>query len=616
MCPSQRFPLTPRAQGSTQEGTHFRRNGDHLVLTAAESAHMAQIARKLRASGSEQPHLSPARAPSSPSRQGLPPASLGRGPLPAPSRVLQPPTEEGLKPPAVLVVDDRPQALQLVEALLKGLVQAVRKATSGEEALEILAKEDFAVVLLDVRMRGLDGFEVARRMREVERTRLTPIIFLTGVQMADSDVLQGYAAGAVDYLLKPLDPFILRSKVAVFVELYQKSREIERQARELERQQNFIDRLLRQVPVGMAFFDRSSVCRMVNSEFLRLTGLARGMVAGGSVERALEGLGVDASLWQTVLRTGEVVRATGLPSPARPDKAARAPCVDLEALPVAGEGGFPEGVLIILHDVTDRAEIERLQAAHIDSLEHIDALKDQFLGMLSHELRTPLNFIVGFASVLEDEVAGRLNEDQAKYVKRILTGSNVLCSLVDDLLDLSRIQAGKFALNCERVDFCAAARDVLTNLLPLAEQKSISLIDKLPCDLPALTSDRNRIGQILVNLVNNAIKFTDEGGSVSIRARVEDESLLCEVQDTGIGIAPEDQERLFHPFTQVDMSSTRKAGGTGLGLSICRALVEAHGGTIGVNSTPGEGSVFWFRIPMVNPRCGCSLGEAEKGMSE
>ena len=256
-----------------------------------------------------------------------------------------------------------------------------------------------------------------------------------------------------------------------------------------------------------------------------------------------------------------------------------------------------------LMDVTERARLEeereRLHDEQVKALRRADTLKDQFLSILSHELRTPLNAIQGFGSILEDELAGPLTPQQHAYLKKILHGSDVLLALVNDLLDMSRIQAGKFSLTISQMRLQEAIADVTGSLDALAQRKGQTLTVDVPADLPAIQADEQRVCQALTNLIGNAVKFTHEGGHIRVQARVErGRFLLIEIEDDGPGIAPDDIPRLFQRFTQLDMSLTRHAGGTGLGLSITKALVEAHGGEIGVRSRPGAGSTFWFTLPV------------------
>jgi PAS domain S-box-containing protein len=259
-----------------------------------------------------------------------------------------------------------------------------------------------------------------------------------------------------------------------------------------------------------------------------------------------------------------------------------------------------EGQVAFTSFIRDMSEHKAAEAARqqLEAMKQADVLKDQFLGILSHELRTPINAITGFGSVLDDGAAGEMTETQRRYVKRMLASADSLLALVNDLLDMSRIQAGKFSLSARPVSLPTTVREVLAMLAPLAEQRHHQLIDEVPADLPTLLADPQRVSQVIANYLNNAIKFTPDGGTIRVRARVDGEVLRCEVQDSGEGIAAADLPKLFQRFGQLDMGNTRKANGAGLGLSISKALIEAHGGAVGVASRPGEGATFWFTLPL------------------
>jgi signal transduction histidine kinase len=230
------------------------------------------------------------------------------------------------------------------------------------------------------------------------------------------------------------------------------------------------------------------------------------------------------------------------------------------------------------------------------SLMDADRHKDEFLAVISHELRTPLNFITAFASLMADDEVERLQTNQRLYLSKIEHGAERMLHLVNNLLDMSRIQAGRLSIVREELDLGMVIHDVLQSLKPLSDSKGLAV--EMNVDVPeAVFLDGARIFQVVANLVSNAIKFTPEGGKIEVEARLEHDIALLSVTDTGPGIAEEDMTRLFQPFTQLDMSYTRKDGGAGLGLSICQALVVAHGGTIGLTSRMGEGSRFWMTLP-------------------
>ena len=276
-------------------------------------------------------------------------------------------------------------------------------------------------------------------------------------------------------------------------------------------------------------------------------------------------------------------------------------------VPILDAAGAPLYLLGISNDITElkaaQAEIEALTsrlATQVEELEaayarlqELDRLKSNFVNSVSHELRTPLTSIMGYSEFLEDEIGGTLAPEQQKFVAQIQAGTQRLQRLVDDLLDFARIDAGTFTLRIAEADFCARAREVAASVQPQMEGAHLTLA--VACEGPLLLAmDPQRIGQVLINLLSNALKFTPEGGRITVRARPEAGGVRCEVTDTGVGIAADDLPKLFQRFSQLPGS---QAGGTGLGLSICKALVEAHGGTIGVESEPGRGSTFWFTLP-------------------
>jgi PAS domain S-box-containing protein len=261
--------------------------------------------------------------------------------------------------------------------------------------------------------------------------------------------------------------------------------------------------------------------------------------------------------------------------------------------------GKPARMVGATQDISERVANERLQREKLEAHEQAARLKDQFLGIVSHELRTPINAIMGFASILDDGVAGELTAEQRRYTGRILGSADLLLALVDDLLDLSNIQAGRLVLAREPVDFRALATETVEFLAcTLATHRCAVTLD-VPEGLPRLEADPRRVRQVLMNFLTNAAKYRDERDCrITVRARAVDGRLLCEIADTGIGIAEADLPRLFKPFSQLDMSNTRRRGGTGIGLSIAKTIVEAHGGEVGVRSTPGVGSTFWFSLPL------------------
>ena len=250
----------------------------------------------------------------------------------------------------------------------------------------------------------------------------------------------------------------------------------------------------------------------------------------------------------------------------------------------------------------------------LEEMREADQLKSQFLANMSHELRTPLNSIIGFSKVILKGIDGPITDTQKEDLTAIYNAGQHLLGLISDMLDISRIEAGKLDLSFETVDVHEVIQGVTSTAIGLVKDKPIEFVMDIPDDLPQIRADRIRVRQVLLNLVSNAGKFTEEG-QISVSARhILGEGrgeILIAVADTGIGIAPKDVEKLFEPFSQVDPSPTRKSGGTGLGLSIARHLVELHGGRIWVESTLGEGSTFAFTLPLEPPE-----GEGDRDLDE
>lgn len=264
---------------------------------------------------------------------------------------------------------------------------------------------------------------------------------------------------------------------------------------------------------------------------------------------------------------------------------------------VLDDAGRLVGFAKVIRDLSEINMAEK-QAREIELNRRMDCLKDQFLSLVSHELRTPLTAIFGYAALLSENEHDRLTAEQDQYARSILGATADLTTLINNLIDLTTLQAGKLHLDPAPLNFSEVVLGAIHAVQPKAQEKHLWLANHANPDLPEMIGDATRIAQVVINVVANAIKFTPAGGRIDIRAFVDDGFMRCEVSDAGPGISPEDLEKLFKPFSQGDMSATRDYGGLGIGLSISKTLVEAHGGHIGVMSAPGKGSTFWFTLPM------------------
>ncbi|MGR8920929.1 MAG: ATP-binding protein, partial [Gammaproteobacteria bacterium] len=254
---------------------------------------------------------------------------------------------------------------------------------------------------------------------------------------------------------------------------------------------------------------------------------------------------------------------------------------------------FADQAVIAIENARLFREIE--QKSH--QLEVANQHKSDFLANMSHELRTPLNAVIGFSEVLLERMFGDLNEKQEDYLRDIHSSGKHLLSLINDILDLSKIEAGRMELDVEDFDLNGALDNALTLVRERAERHGITLGLETEGELGSFRADQRKFKQVMLNLLSNAVKFTPDGGTVSVRAKLDGDVLAVAVADTGIGIDPADQETIFDEFRQAGGDYTNKQEGTGLGLSLTRRIVELHGGTIGVESAPGEGSTFTFTLP-------------------
>jgi PAS domain S-box-containing protein len=285
--------------------------------------------------------------------------------------------------------------------------------------------------------------------------------------------------------------------------------------------------------------------------------------------------------------------------------------VEISTTPIKQEG---EVVVIgFVRDITERKRMQReleerseqllaQQQQLLDKTEEVaraNQLKSQFLANMSHELRTPLNAVVGFSELMLDEVPGKINEDQRQCLTDILQSSRHLLSLINEVLDLSKIESGRLEFRQEEVALTEVLESLTRTMMPILTPRQQSLDISLEEGLPPIRSDMGRLGQVLLNLVDNASKFTPDGGKLRVEAVRDGDWCQISVIDNGIGIQKEDQERIFEPFSRLDNPLGRQRGGTGLGLTLVKQIVEKYGGKIWVDSEPGPGSRFTFTLPFV-----------------
>ncbi len=521
--------------------------------------------------------------------------------------------EPGAAQASILIVDDHPANLLAFEAILAPLGHRLVKVASGDEALKQILQRDFALILLDVQMSGMNGFETAALVKQHPRSRHIPIIFITALSRDADHVFRGYSQGAVDYLLKPFEPEILRSKVTVFIDLYLKGETIKLQERMLrQREREVVERrsqhryrsLLDSMPQCVWAANSEGEIYYWNRASLAYCGVIADQITRDSFwqvihpdERPL----VEAD-WDGTIHDGHRAFQRELRLRRASDEAYRWHLGRM--VPERNEQGAVVGWIVTAVDIEDhkRAE-EELQRAIVQ--------RDDFLSVASHELRTPLTSLKLEVANLERLAernqgvvpAPRLGEK----LRKIGGQADRLHRLINDLLDVSRISSGRLEMEIEDVDLTQLAYEVGARF----QDEAVRAGCELTIDAPGAVTgrwDRSRLEQVITNMLTNALKY-GQGKPICVKVEGRQEgdsgqtgdggqaggSARLSVRDHGVGIAVEDQGRIFDRFERA--SSSRSFGGIGLGLWIVKQIVHALDGEVRVESAIGAGATFVVELP-------------------
>lgn len=581
------------------------------------------------------------------------------------------PADSSTKEPAeekisILIVDDRPDKLLGYETILDELHENVVRANSGKEALRCLLQQDFAVILLDVNMPGMDGFETAALIRQRQRSETTPIIFISAVNDTETHVSRGYSIGAVDYILTPVVPEILRAKIAVFVDLFKKTEQVKRQAEEREK-------LIREQAARaeaearqerFAFLaDASNVLAGsldYDETFRNLAALVVPRVADFCIVLAAEedgamrqvavahrDPGADPDMEKLVaqfpssgaaqiggahvLKTGKSQMVCdvhdGQLREVFSEKADRElirsfSAKSFIAVPLRTQERVLGAIVMINTSAGRTCGTEELSLAEELAHRAVLALDNARLYKSAQKARAESeranrakdSFLAMLShelrtpltpvltSVLALEQADNLSDEMRASLQMIRRNVELEARLIDDLLDLTRISKGKVQLNLEEVDAHSLLRNALEICQADIDKKQLALQIDFAAEKVALEADPARLQQIFWNLIKNAVKFTPEGGRLQIRTQNLDGQLQVEVSDTGMGIDAETLPKIFNAFEQGERS---RLGGLGLGLAISKTLVETHNGKL-TAASPGrdQGATFTATFPVGNSSVG------------
>ncbi|WP_346238399.1 ATP-binding protein [Niabella insulamsoli] len=487
----------------------------------------------------------------------------------------------------ILVVDDQTENIYALKKLLESKNFEVDTASSGEEALKKVLKADYALIILDVQMPGIDGFEVAETLSGYSRTKEVPIIFLSAVNTEKKFIAKGYASGGIDYITKPVDPDILMLKVKTFHRLYEQTLalneiqdnlklEIESRKKAQQELHEKVEQLhttLESLPQIAFRADEWGRVNFVNKKWFQYSPCPHTFPEVHPDDMSMEKVWMDCINHQCPeemeIRIKEL--KTGLFR-----------FHLLSIMPVKSSQGIKSWV----GTFTD-----------IDEQKQEEKRKDEFLSIASHELKTPLTSIKAYIQLL-DRVQQKQPESPAStYISRAHDQVNKLDSLIGDLLDISKIENGKLKMNKEPFDLEHLISGIIETIGHTSNQPNLKIERQgTPFSRPIM-GDSIRIEQVLINFFTNAIKYSPGSDRIVLHTAQEDDHIYIGVQDFGIGIPEHKKDRVFSKFYRVEESSVRFQG-LGIGLHICAEIIKQHNGSYGVESTLEKGTTFYFTLPI------------------
>jgi PAS domain S-box-containing protein len=491
-----------------------------------------------------------------------------------------------MTPVNILIVDDREENIIALEALLKREDIRIFSTTSPNEALKIAWETHIAIALVDVQMPEMDGFELVEMLKSNPRTRDIMVIFVTAISKDTKYAVKGLGTGAVDYLYKPLDPYITSAKVDSFVHLARTQAEIKLKNEEL---QSF----------AIVVKNSADIICSVDAQTLRINNInpavenIMGFKAAELLGKSIVELSVDGQQHLFRKKLGEIIK----------DNLNFAvfelqfETFDKRIIWVECRASYHNKTIFLnISDISPQKSYQEQLIKSKEDAEYGKKVKENFLANMSHELRTPINGIIGITSLL---LTTELNEQQKNMLDLLETSSRSLLGVINDVLDISKIEAGKFNIVRTPNNIYDLIKSVFDLLKFRADESNIEFLLEIDNNVPQnLMVDSLRLNQILMNLLSNAIKFTPRGYvklKVSVMQKHSDKvRLKYSVEDSGIGVPADRLNKIFDSFEQAEEDTGNKYGGTGLGLTIVKKLAELKGGELVVTSQLGKGSIFNF----------------------
>jgi PAS domain S-box-containing protein len=491
-----------------------------------------------------------------------------------------------MAPVNILIVDDREENIIALEALIKRDDIKIFSTTSPNDALKIAWENNIAIALVDVQMPEIDGFELVNMLKSNPRTKDILVIFVTAISKESKYAIKGYGSGAIDYLFKPLDPFITAAKVDSFVQLARYQADIVRKNEELE---NFSIVVNNCADVICAIDAQTLRVKTINPTVEKILGYKPAEIFGKSIID----IAVENDRKEFKNKLGEIIK----------DNLSFAvfelqlQTFDKNVIWAECRASYHNKTIFInISNISPQKSFMQQLVKSKEAAEHDKKIKETFLANMSHELRTPVNGVVGLTQLLRKTT---LTDQQTGILELLESSSQSLLGIINDVLDISKIEAGKFNIIRSVSNLNEIINSVYKLLKFKADEKLIDLLLEIdPATPEFLMLDHLRLNQILMNLLSNAIKFTDRGYvklKISVLQKKSDKvQLKFSVEDTGIGIPASRLNKIFDSFEQAEEDTSNKYGGTGLGLTIVKKLAELKGGELTFSSQVGKGSIFNF----------------------